>query len=289
MNTIKSALKILVFSNLLIAMAAAAQVWLSYIIFNFPPNFYIVILEGSATLILYNFSIWLSKPNQPHLSPYERTRWVFQHVYILWINTIAASILLLFCGWHIHPYLWLYLGGVGLLSVGYNFPVIPYKGKYVGLRQLPGVKVFHIAIVWMLSVVGLPLIDLYLQGNSIDRHIWIYLAILKILFLLICTLPFDIRDIKQDSYYHLKTIPTLVGERIAIYICLLLLSVHAGIWLFSSFDPTIKWGLLTTDIFILGVYRMLFSARSSYLYTFLLDAMLVLQLVFVYLAIAIFQ
>src|SRR5690606_11424557 len=91
------------------------------------------------------------------------------------------------------------------------------------------------------------------------------LGILKILFLLICTLPFDIRDMKQDSYYHLKTIPHFIGERRAKVLCYFLISLHILLLWFTPYLYSVKWGMTITDLVIAFVLStILFQKNAGY-------------------------
>lgn len=286
MKTAKQVYYFLVYTNILIATAAAAQCALTYLLFDAPFNYFIIVAEGSATLLLYNFSLLLSKPKEPQQSKYRRTRWVFHNEWLLYMNSALALIALLYAVCHIHVYSILLLVGIGLVSISYSLPVLPYKGKWIGLRQVAGVKVFHIALVWTLSSVCLPVFALHLDGVVINGHIFGILAIAKFIFLLICTLPFDIRDIQQDSYYHLKTIPNIIGADKAILLCYGLLGLHSIIVLLSAIPSPIQIGLLTTNLLIALVLRqVVFRNVDRYHYAFLLDFALIAQFVIVYLSV----
>src|SRR5690606_14576013 len=144
-----------IYTNLLIALAAAAQCALTYIFFEKPFNYYIIAIEGAATLLLYNFSLILSKPADPAASIYSRTRWIFSRERLLWLSGGYGLRVLVYAVFHSDVYRLLFLGGLGVVSVAYSFPVGSYGGQWVGLRQLPGMKIFHIALVWTMSSVCL--------------------------------------------------------------------------------------------------------------------------------------
>lgn len=278
MNPLRKIYHFIIFSNFLIAMAAVAQCLLTYMVLALQTNWYVVGIEGTATLLLYNFSLFLSKPKVPQNSPYLRTRWVFGHEGIFWTNSMAAVLLLLLCLWHVHFYTWVFLAVVGLVSIGYSLPVFRFKGRPGGLRQVPGLKLFHIALVWSLSSVGLPVVEAWAEGGHIDWQMANALGLLKILFLLICTLPFDIRDMKQDSYYHLMTIPHLIGERKAKLLCYIFIGVHAMLLVVLPFDVNVKAGIILTDVLIaIALYFVLFKKKASYHQVYLLDIALLVQ------------
>lgn len=274
--------RFLVYSNLLISLAAVAQCLLTYLILDRSPHVAILAIEFASTLLLYNVSLYLSKPKNPETSPFERTRWFFQHIWLFWLTSSIAFFGLLFSLFYVHWTTVAFLGGVGLVSLAYGFPLFGFRGRKVGLRQIPGLKVFHIAVIWSLSGVGLPVVEMWANGDSIDWYVANYLGVIKIVFLLICTLPFDIRDMKQDALYGLKTLPNMLGEFRAKQMCYLLLGLHAILVIFAPYVLMIKIGLLLTNFFVLLIYGKLFRATvSSYESVYLLDAVLVLQYVVV--------
>lgn len=282
MDVLKKVYYFLIFSNILIALAAASQCVLTYIILDQEINGYIALIEGAATLALYNFSLILSKPPHPEQSIYARTRWVFKYERVLWINTIVATCICVWCLFHIHLSSIFFLGIIGFVSVLYSLPIIPLKDRWGGLRQIPAMKIFHIALVWVLSSVFLPYIELYSNDIPVNLNLLYYLAGLKFVFLIICTLPFDIRDIKQDSYYHLRTLPSMLGEGRAKRLCYLLLCFHSLLILYAPYLLIIKIGLLLTNTVIYLLLRFIvFKTNEHYHYAYLLDVSLVLQFLLV--------
>ena len=289
MNILRQGYYFLIYTNLLIAGAAMAQCALTYIFFQANFDYAMIGIEGAATLLLYNFSLLLSRPKFPQQSKYRRTRWVFKYEWILWLNSGFAAVVLAFAIFQIHLYSLLLLAGIGLFSGAYSFPLFPYRGKLVGLRQLPAVKIFHIALVWTLSSVLLPAFELYLDGSAIDTHRLLALFSLKFIFLLICTLPFDIRDIEQDSYYHLKTIPNMIGAERAIILCYVLLALHSSCVFLADFSWYLKIGILSTNLLIAIVLRtVVFRHAKRYHNAYLLDFALVMQFLVVLLSVNLF-
>ncbi len=284
MNIVKKIYYFFVHSNLLIALAAVAQCALSYYVLNFPVDYSILLIEGTTTLLLYNLSLYLSKPKHPDLSPYLRTRWVFKHEWLLWTFSALAVVLTFWAMLHLHVWTLIYLAAVGLVSMAYAIPFVRVNGQKKGLRQVPGLKLFYIAVVWSLSSVGLPVVELYAAGAAINWFTANYLGIVKILFLLVCTLPFDIRDIAQDTQYKLKTLPTMMGEQAAINLAYLLGIAHLLLIAFSPYSIAVKGGMLLTTVFILVLMKsVLFTVKRNYHTVYLLDLALIVQWLAVYL------
>lgn len=279
MKLIVHLFRILVFSNGLIALASVAQSALTYLILDLPTNPFVLLIEGCSTVALYNMSLFYAKPAQPASSPFARTRWFFQHLKSMVSITILAGLLLAYSLWHIHWYTICYLGFVGVLSLLYNIPFLRLGKHTGGLRQIPGLKLFHIAIVWSLSTVGLPVIEAWTEGTAIDWAAANFLGVIKILFLLVCTLPFDVRDIKQDSYYNLKTVPTMIGEQKSIQLNYALIVCHTVLIAVAPYALPIKLGLWITNLGIIYLLRrfIFVTQQKHYHAVYLLDMALVIQ------------
>lgn len=268
----------LVYSNVLIALAAVGQCALTYLILNYPINPFILVIEGATTMLLYNLSLYLSLPASPAASPYRRTQWVGRNMPMFWIVSGTAACVAAFALSQIHLMTIGYLGIIGAMSVAYAVPLVRIGGKRIGLRQLPGLKLFYIALIWSLSSVGLPVVEAFYAGISIDWGNANYLGLVKILFLLLCTLPFDIRDIEQDRHYKLKTLPTLLGKTRSIQLSYLLGAVHILVLLVAPYSFLIRSALIVATIGVMLLLRLvIFTQEKHYHHVYLLDLVLILQ------------
>lgn len=276
----------LVHTNVLIALAAVAQCALTYYILNLPVNDPILVIEGATTLLLYNLSLYLSLPKVPSKSPFQRTRWIGKNMWLFWLLSAIATVITIWALFQVHPLTLFFLGFIGVISLAYAVPLLKVKGKWVGMRQIPGLKVFYIALVWSLSSVGLPVVELYANGANIDWYQANYLGLVKIVFLVLCTLPFDIRDYEQDSLYNLKTVPILLGKQRAINLSYGIGVFHLILILLSPNTWAVRIALLITTLLILIMFRfIIFSKEKHYHHVYLLDLALVLQWFFVWLLI----
>lgn len=111
----------------------------------------------------------------------------------------------------------------GLLVFFYVYPVHRLQGN---IRNIRGVKVYVVALVWALCTVVLPLLE---SGHGLGMDA--YLAVgRRMLFVLAITIPFEIRDLNLDQP-GLYTIPQQLGVRGAKVFgyCLLLLFWLSGV------------------------------------------------------------
>ena len=97
--------------------------------------------------------------------------------------------------------------GLGALTFLYAVPLSP---KSKNLRNMSGLKVFIIALVWTGATVFLPLLSNGFEFSNIELQDICY-ALLRFLLVLVLIIPFEIRDLGWDDA-ELKTIPQLFGE-----------------------------------------------------------------------------
>ncbi|SKB51299.1 UbiA prenyltransferase family protein [Parapedobacter luteus] len=279
-------LDLLLFSNVFIACCAVAQGSLSYLLLSLPMDYAVLAILGCATLALYNFSMILARPQYPETSPYRRVRWIFRHERSLWGWTAVALAVALLLGFQLHLPSFLLLGAVGAMGLAYNVPLIRMKGerRWVGLRQLTGVKLFYIGAVWAMSCVLLPVAEAYHDGFAIAWTQVGQLAAWVFLFVVAITIPFDVRDIYQDRYYGLKTIPVLVGERKALALSAILLVIHIG-WVWASGHALdVRVALSVTSLFCLLAILFPPMKKNEYYYFLVLDGTMLLQFLVVWAA-----
>ncbi|SEL62625.1 UbiA family prenyltransferase [Parapedobacter koreensis] len=272
-------LELLLFSNVFIACCAVAQGGLSYLLLSLPMNYPVLAILGCATLAMYNFSMILAKPQYPEASPYRRVRWIFRHEHSLWMWTGVALMVSFVLGLQLHLPSFALLGAVGAMGLAYNVPLIRIKGarRWVGLRQLTGLKLFYIGAVWAMSCVLLPVAEAYHDGLPIPWPQAGQLTAWVFLFVVAITIPFDIRDLYQDRYYGLKTIPVLVGERKALALSVTLLVSHAGwVWV-SDHAWNVRIALSAVSLLCLLVISFPPLKKNEYYYFLLLDGMMIVQ------------
>ncbi|SFG63736.1 UbiA prenyltransferase family protein [Pedobacter insulae] len=275
-----SVLDFLLFSNLFIAFCAVAQGLVTYYLLKVPADKYVLAFVFFSTLLVYNLSMLLAKPKEPHKSPFKRVRWIFSHHRLIISITLIATLCII-------PITLLYLSiqakllmsFVGIIAIAYNLPFLSVNQKKIGLRNLPGIKLFLIAFVWSVSCVLLPIVELENNyGISVSLGETLLLVAKRFLFICAITIPFDIRDLFQDKLYELKTIPVMLGEKKAWIFCQALLGAY--LILLILFTKTINLDVvgLALTIFLTG--WLIFKSnlkRNEYYYFFFLDGTMLLQ------------
>lgn len=276
---LRQSLDFLLFSNIFIALCAAAQALVTYQLLGASADKHVIGLLFFSTLALYNFSILQAKPEHPARSPFRRVRWIFAHQRIIITITIIAVISLVPLVFFLSTPSKILFVFLGCIALAYNLPLFSINNRPFGLRNIPGIKLFIIALVYSLSCVLIPILELEShQIISVPAQDTIVLIAKRFLFIAAITIPFDVRDLFQDRIYELKTIPVLIGEKKTYLFCQFLLLLYlALLFLFTTaFDANFT-GLLLT---VLLTAWLIFRARiekNEYYYFFYLDGTMILQ------------
>ena len=274
-------LDFLLFSNIFIALCAVSQGMVTYWLLKVKPDEYVLGLLFCSTLALYNFSILLSKPEKPENSAFFRVRWIFSHYRLMITLTIISAIAIIPLSFFLNTSSKILLIGLGFISVAYNLPVFSISDKRFSLRNIPGVKLFIIAMVWAASCVLLPILEI--DGNNsaiITVNETIVLFSKRFLFIAAITVPFDIRDLFQDKSNELKTIPVIFGEKNSLLLCQGLLVVY--MFLLFSLTEKIDGDFFALSLTIILSGWLIFKSKwkkNEYYYFLFLDGTMILQLI----------
>lgn len=275
-----SVLDFLLFSNVFIALCAVAQGLVTYHLLKMPADKYVLAFLFFSTLALYNFAMLLSKPAAPEKSPYVRVRWIFSHHRMIISMTMISVLCLIPLGlWYLSIESKMLMLFTGLLAVGYNMPFLVLNQQKIGLRNIPGIKLFLIALIWAVSCVLLPIVELERnQQVNISSAETLLLVFKRFLFVAAITVPFDIRDLYQDKLYALKTIPVMLGERKAYIFCQFLLLLY--LLLLILFDQAAVPDIIGLGLTLLLTGWLIFKSeirKDEYYYFLYLDGTMLLQ------------
>jgi hypothetical protein len=233
---LKTIFKYLVYSNIWIAIGASCLSLNTYLLANKSPNVELILLVFFATLFTYNFQRILKLLFKINLHG-ERVKWIEKNQIIIYILIILSAIVTTILSVTYLSKIWLVLLFSGIITVFYVVKIPGLNGK--NLRDIPGIKIYTIALVWGLTSVIIPnLID-----NLFDLTLTVALFISNFIFILAITIPFDIRDINLDDSSK-KTIPQLIGVKKSTYLSIILL-------LISQVLLAIYWSKMTLAFVIL--------------------------------------
>src|ERR1700739_69041 len=153
------ALDLLLFSNIFMGLCAVGQGLLTFYLIGSKPVYPVLGLLFTSTLGIYNFCILITRPKHPELSPYKRIRWFFLHYRLMVTLTIVSILSLAPLFFLISLSSKILLVFLAILSFAYGLPLFAIGQRKFGLRNIPGLKLFLITLVWTLSIVLLPVLE----------------------------------------------------------------------------------------------------------------------------------
>ncbi len=271
------------YSNIHIAICALALVQTTCSVFHLRFTIPFILISFFGTLSLYSFQrlVGVMKKEMKDY-PGERLQWNFKNKSLLIVIILFSVFPLGYAFFQITLCGKVVLMAAGFLSLIYSSPILPMKGKFIRLRDIPVVKIFFIALVWTMVCVLLPMfgsLDFYGREViifSIGEVCW---SVVIFLMIFAITIPFDIRDIEFDAT-SIRSLPMIIGEKKSVRLAQALLIISCLI-LYS--------GMTTTHVmsFIQVLYYFLWTAfsvwilhdcsrkKSEYYFTFIIDGLII--------------
>lgn len=197
-------MKTLIYSNVFVALCAAVLTAGTYGLLDQSLDFMLVLHVFGVTLLAYNVQrlVRLRKFSN-HTS---QVRWYLANKGLLYALLAIGALLAGITFLKLDYLLLIKLAPIALLSIFYSIPFIPSAKAPMAIRDIPGAKVFIIAIVWTVVTIVLPWVHSGAQW-TLDASLY---GLQRFLFIVAITIPFDMRDLKYDEA-RLATIPQLIG------------------------------------------------------------------------------
>ena len=206
------------FSNIFVAYCVVALCMSTELLLGHNSNT-ISLFVFFASLFTYNFQRLVRMSVLGELS--FRQNFLRQNKFFLWLVTAFSALATVYYSLSISYNSLRLLIPLGIIVFMYQLPLLYWKGRWWRLREIPGIKIFLIALAWSFVSVGL-LVEEHQIGWTTD--VWL-LFVHRLCFVFAITIPFDIRDLKYDSL-QLKTIPKVFGEEKARYIAYAALGIY---------------------------------------------------------------
>ncbi len=273
---LKRGFDFVLFGNILIAIATVCQALLTYLLLKIPADYKVICVLFLSTWVIYNFSILRFDLDSVESDGSPRMRILSLFYSQLKLLTVLSALALL-------PFLFFLrkgsvalLSGLGVLSILYSVNFIPYRGKKIGLRKIPGAKMFLISMIWTCSTVWFPAYESAINCSPI---LLLILCIKRFLFISAACITFDMKDLFNDKIAGLKTIPALIGINKARILCILLLSLYASLLFFPGLHLPLKviYGLLAALLIQFVLVLKATEKRSDYFFFIWIDGMFILQ------------
>jgi hypothetical protein len=200
MSFLKKIIDFYIFSNLHVAIGTFCLVKITLQQYDLDENKTALFVLFS-TIFVYNFIRFfrISEIKNWYLD------WLRNHKSVLYVLSTISFLAMIYLGANFQLKAILWLLPFGLFTFFY---VVPLPFKNISLRKVPGIKLFLIAVSYAGITVLFPLVQ---NDIEISTNEWM-LFVQRFLFIVIITIPFDIRDLHCDSE-SLKTLPQKIGVK----------------------------------------------------------------------------
>jgi hypothetical protein len=199
MNFSQKAFKFYINSSLHVALAVVSFTLVTFENCNLKADRDIVVFVFFSTVVAYNFVKYF-----PVLKLQRETITAeLKGIVLLSLLSLIPLVTTLFT---MRLETFLFIVCLGIMTLLYVLPFLP---KTKNLRDVSGLKIFVIALVWTGTTVGLPFFEID-QGHMLLTRETIFYALSRFFLIIALTIPFEIRDTKLDRPY-LKTLPQWVG------------------------------------------------------------------------------
>jgi 4-hydroxybenzoate polyprenyltransferase len=170
---------------------------------------------------------------------------------------------------------------LGLLSLGYSLPVLPFPQKR-RLKDWGILKLILLSLVWTCVTVLMPM---FYYNKNFEAYEVEFL--LRFVFMLPLCIAFDIRDMETDKVNSIYTIPNAIGVRNSYRLMDICLVMLLGLIVWQYFRYPIVGRLVSgVAIVTLTKFMLYFSRKVStdIFYLLCVDGMMLLYALFILLA-----
>lgn len=253
MEVLKRVINFYINSSIHVALSAYAFTWITLFQFGIAYDENSLYFVFFATITGYNFVKYfgVAKFHHRSLAGWLKAIQVFSlfaflalGYFALQLKVEALILIAILCG----------------VTFLYAIPLLPktyFIDDQKNLRQISGLKIYVIGLVWSLATVILPLLN---NKISIDFDAMV-VAVQRFLIVIALMLPFEIRDLNYDSL-KLGTIPQKIGIKNTKIIGVVLLGWFVGLEFFK--DEVSSAVMLSTVLFwFIALVFLIFSNKNQ--------------------------
>lgn len=256
-------LKFLVESNLFVSLCVLILTWGTAEVSEQEISVIHLLFVGSCTWLVYNLHRYFGGRMT---SEFSQKPFVIEGPIQALLRSLLPFVVILYCLFHFtwnEIFILIPAGVISFFYVGDLF----LRRANSGLRSIPFIKIFLIALVWSIVTVAFPLHD---KISSIQSsHVILFAE--RFFFILAITIPFDIRDLGIDNR-GLRTIPQLLGIQKAKIISYVMLSFSAVcsifLWNQAFYSNQLIFSLMLMYLFTAALLIGVKKNRTDLYYSF---------------------
>lgn len=258
-------------SSIHVAVAVFSMTYVTVLELGLPTDWPLFLFVFFSTITGYNFVKYFGMAKFHHR---RLARWLK----IIQVFSLVCFFLMLWFLWQLKPKTIVYVAVFGVVTFLYAIPFLPkryFVDRQKNLRNIGGLKVYVIALVWAGVTVLLPVLD---KNGLFTLDVWLT-AIQRFLLVMLLMLPFEIRDLQYDSL-KLATIPQKIGIKntkiMGVLVGMVFLMLE-----FLKDQLSQKLILLTLAVTLITLLFIVFAnkKRSNYYSSFWVESVPILWLV----------
>lgn len=265
----KKILDFYVDSSLHVALSSLSLVLVTRDVFNISLDIFYSLFVFCSTVVSYNFikNFKLDKKYYGLILSFSNPE--------TYLN-ILSLIIIIYCYLNLLLIQQILIIPFVLITILYALPfsLINKTSAFRGLRLVPYLKVYLVAIVWC----GVTLIIPLIKYGDTDLLNVLCFGLERFIFIVLLMLPFEIRDLKDDEL-RLFTIPQIIGvvntKRLGVALFLVLCVLNL---LFLKLENNVS---LTIYLLTLLLLLKANEKRSKYYTSFWLEAIPILWLIMI--------
>lgn len=202
MRILKHILDFYINASIHVALSVYALTWITLIEFDISYDESVLYFNFFGTITGYNFVKYFGLAKFHHRS---LANWLK----VIQLFSLICFVALGYYAIQLETKTWAFICVLGTITFFYAVPFLPRKvfvDSNQNLREISGLKIYVIALVWSAVTVLIPIIDNDLTIST-DALIT---ALQRFVLVLVLMIPFEIRDLGYDSL-KLATIPQRIG------------------------------------------------------------------------------
>lgn len=258
-------------SSIHVALSVFSMSYVTLLEFNLPTDWSLLWFVFFSTITGYNFIKYFGIAKFHH-------RKLAHWLRVIQMFSLVCFLLMLWFAFQLKSDTMVYIGVFGAITFLYAIPFLPKRffiDQQKNLREIGGLKVYLIGLVWGGVTVLLPILD---SDEPFGWDVWVT-AIQRFVLVMMLMLPFEIRDLQYDDL-KLATIPQRIGVKNTKIMGVLL----GIVFLFLEFvkeELTVKLILLTLTIMVVTLFFIVFAntKRSNYYSSFWVESIPILWLI----------
>lgn len=230
-----------------------------------------------ATIFEYNLHRLITIITNPSSLNDEKHSWVKDNKLAFYILVSVSVVGFVIAAALAKKIVLITLFPIGIITLFYSLPIFKTKKIIFRLREIPCLKIFLISMVWAATTILLPIIQ---SGQSFGKWHVITMLIERFIFVFAITIPFDIRDMKNDEQAGLQTIPLIIGEKRAMQVANIYMILFLALCFFHYYNTVLAF---TLPAFVISALTTLLFLNSKKLksithyHYFILDGTILLQ------------